>query len=214
MYYLALKMDIVASRRVPHRQHLQERLFQATTAVNGKYRAELASLLTVTHGDEVQGMLPASQARMSLPICEELIDLLRPYDVRFGLGFGTLATEVQEHAIGMDGETWHRAQAALERAKKERKTFVIRGLPGDADTQITAIVDLLLSLRLRWSEQQREAARWLLELGTQKAAAERLNISPAAVSKRLSGCLWTQYEALRSVAMECVDQIVGEQAHR
>ena len=200
MTYVAIKMDIVHSRRVRARAALQERLLQAVEAVNRHFTGILAADATVTHGDEVQAMVLGKKAPSSITLCEHLIDQMVPPEVRFGLGLGGLSTRTQPVAAGMDGPAWHRAQQAMAGAQRGRKRFVFQGDGRPDDTELTAIVDFLLSHRMQWTTHQREAVQLLQDLGSQQAVAQRLQVSEAAVSKRLSACMWRKYEALRTVA--------------
>lgn len=210
MQYIAVKIDVVRSRGVANRQKLQDNIFAAVATVNERYVDKLASQFAVTHGDEVQGMLTATHVDACLPICEHFVDGLQPQSVRIGMGLGSLATKVQPIAIGMDGDAWHRAQSAIERARRTRAAFSFEGPDESMDEDvnaedinakdINAIVNFLLSHRLGWTDNQREAVLLLNALGSQQAVASRLQISKAAVSQRLSGCLWDKYEALRETA--------------
>lgn len=208
MHYIALKIDVVRSRQVADRQRLQDVIFTAVSAANKRWTDRVAAQFTVTHGDEVQGMLTVADATACLPMCEHFVDVLQPQNVRIGVGIGPLATKVQSLAIGMDGEAWHRAQKAIDEARKKRAVFVLDGPsptlrfdslpPSVAD--LNAMIDFLLSHRLQWTDNQREAVHLLHRLGSRQAVAARLKISTAAVSQRLSACMWDKYVALREAS--------------
>ncbi|NLN27499.1 MAG: hypothetical protein GX161_04710 [Firmicutes bacterium] len=211
MPYVAVKIDVVRSRKVRNRQELQDLLFRAVDAANDRFRKAIAARFTVTHGDEIQGLLHPSASDHLVPLCEHFVDAVAPQRIRFGVGVGGLATELQPLAIGMDGEAWYRANEAVERARRQRKAFVLEAGPQrhELTRQVTAVVDFLLTHRALWSENQREAVQLLEKLGTQQRVAEQLGISTAAVSKRLAACLWDQYAALRDVAVAWVMRAVG-----
>src|SRR5690606_13751187 len=125
--------------------------------------------LTVTHGDEVQGLLNARDIEACLPLCELFIDGLQPQRVRIGAGVGRLATKLQPTAVGMDGEAWYRAQSAIERARRTRAVFVLEGPNQVLEEDINAVVNFLLSHRSNWTDSQREAVRLLQSLGSRQA---------------------------------------------
>lgn len=207
MIYIAVKIDVVRSRRVTDRQQLQDAIFGAVEQANTDYADKLASRFAVTHGDEVQGLLPAVNSTACLTVCEQFIDRLQPESVRIGLGVGSLATKVQPSAIGMDGEAWHRAQRAIEHARRRRSTFVLDGPDSrhpvadqESVADLNAVIDYLLSHRMHWTDNQREAVNLLHSLGSRQAVSEHLGISAAAISQRLSGCMWDKYERLRQTA--------------
>lgn len=72
MPYLAVKLDVVRSRRVRRRSALQDALFSLCDRVNRLYANVITSAFTVTHGDEIQGMLPAREVAVCLAACEAL----------------------------------------------------------------------------------------------------------------------------------------------
>lgn len=209
MYYVAFKFDVVRSRSVRNRQQLQDRIFALVSEANVQFEGELASLLTVTHGDEVQGLLAAEHIQACLPLCEHFIDGLQPQRVRIGAGVGPLATKLQPTAVGMDGEAWYRAQSAIERARRTRAAFVLEGPNRALEDDINAVLNFLWSHRSNWTANQREAVRLLHALGSQQAVASYLGISKAAVSKRLAGCMWDKYHALRQTAQKMLQHYVS-----
>lgn len=221
MNYIAIKIDVVRSRRVSDRQQLQDAIFSAVERANDDYADKLASRFAVTHGDEVQGLLPVASSTACLTLCEQFIDALQPESIRIGLGVGRLATKVQPSAIGMDGAAWHRAQHAIEHARRRRSTFFLEGpdiplatvdrrsvegatagrsVDDRVVNDLNAIIDYLFSHRLQWTDNQRQAVNLLHTLGSRQAVSEHLRISAAAVSQRLSGCMWDKYERLRQTA--------------
>lgn len=209
MQFIAIKIDVVRSRRVANRQQLQDTIFQAVSTANERYVSNLASQFAVTHGDEIQGMIAANQADVCLILCEHFIDQLHPQKIRIGVGLGPLATKLQPTAIGMDGQAWHRAQSAIQRARGTRATFVLHGSDASTDQDLNAIIDYLLSHRLEWTANQRQAVQLVQELGSQQTVASQLGISTAAVSKRLTGCMWDKYRALHETAQRMLQRYVA-----
>lgn len=125
-------------------------------------------------------------------------------------GLGPLATRVQRVAIGMDGLAWHRAATAMGQARRTRSVFILSGPDASRDQDITSMIDFLFSLRMRWTESQREAIRLLQNSGIQRDVAEHLGIRPASVSNRLSGAMWRQDQALRVTAQRQLNQYASE----
>src|SRR5690625_5177224 len=187
-------------------------MFAAVEAANERFADKLASRWTITHGDEVQGMLATADADACLPLCEHFIDALQPQSVRIGAGLGKLATKLQPTAIGMDGEAWHRAQAAIEQARRTRATFFLKGPDETVEKDINAMFDYLLSHRLSWTDLQREAVLLLQTLSSQQAVARQITRGEAAVSTRLSGCMWSKYRALHGAAQRQLGRYITAEA--
>ena len=192
MPYVAVKLDVVRSRRVPDRQHLQDRLLAAVEVLNARFPGVIAARFVVTHGDEVQGLL-ASPCPELVTILEGFYDALHPHRVRAGIGLGELHTRLQPTAIGMDGPAWHAATDAIDTAARERKFVQFRGFGETQDALYTALLNLLLWQRQRWSPQQRQIIARLGNGTTQAEIARELGVTAAAVSERLQAAGWKHY---------------------
>lgn len=191
--YLALKIDVVSSRRAADRAKLQEQLFRAAETCNARFEDEVAARFLVTHGDEVQGMLHDEGASDLLPIIEAWMDALRPHRLRFGVGYGTINTPMQELAIGMDGDAWHRAKEAVDRADRERRQLHVIGYGDELDAALNALGNLLLILRSGWTDRQLQAVDHAQRAPTQSDAAKQMGVAPATFSRHLSSARWPEY---------------------
>lgn len=199
--YIALIGDLVASRELKPdaRGRLQARLGQHFAAVRAQARAGFAAWPLVTIGDEFQALFPADGAgcRALLTLIPELLDLANPTAVRFGLGLGTLSTELREEALGMDGPCFHRARAALERARALDLPCQLDTERGDAILWST-LASYVLRQRMGWTPAQAEAIALFEGERSWKQVAEELSITPSAVSLRQKAAGWSLYERARS----------------
>lgn len=191
--YIAIKLDVVRSRRAKDRPALQARLFETAQQTNNRWRKALASRFIITHGDEAQGMLLWEGRAALLGCIEDWVDGLLPHKLRFGIGVGRLDTPVRADAIGMDGEAWHRASDAVRTARSQRKHFAMIGTTADADRALTALANLLLTIRYEWTEKQTEAIRHVARARTQAEAARKMGIAAATLSRHLSAAKWDVY---------------------
>lgn len=181
--YCAIIGDINKSRSLPQRAKVQKQFQRAIELINKEYKADIASKFVLTLGDEFQGLLlsPAESYR----IVRRFQDEMGGVPFAFGIGLGTLATPVNpKEALGMDGECFHRARAALKEAKSGH-----RGVMYDFDSPtasfINALVGLMEVLWGRLTPRQKRIAQ-LSQSYNQKHIAERLKISPQAISKAYS----------------------------
>ncbi len=206
--FIAIKFDIVHSRKIKNRSLVQEKLFNAVSTVNSQFADAIRSEFVVTHGDEVQGLLGVFGASKIIYIIERFIDALRPDEVRFGVGFGALATRLQPYAIGMDGRVWHQAKAAIETAATKHAPIQFSGFGKMDDDIINALANMLLFIRSRWTKEQLDVVALLETNKTQVAIAKQLGVSEAAISKRLSAAGWHYYrdgrEALGLLLQESI----------
>lgn len=196
--YIGMKIDVVRSRKVRQRRELQERLLASVACANEKFSAVIAAKFVVTHGDEIQGLLVALDSQLQfVTALEHFHDALCPHRIRFGIGLGTVETPIHEFAIGTDGPVWHRAKAAIEEAARTRVGIAFHGFGFVDDPALSSLANLLLWLRTRRSNEQKEVVSMLEAGQTQADVARALNVSPAAVSKRLDAAGWRHYRQAR-----------------
>ncbi|RMF61364.1 MAG: hypothetical protein D6743_13660 [Calditrichaeota bacterium] len=162
----------------------------------------MAALFLITAGDETQGLL--SRPHAFYQILRRIQIELVPYEIVFGVGYGTLTTEIGTHAVGADGPAFHRARDALEQAKAERKAYgksllrEVRLHSGDAlrDTVLNAMFLALSVLKSGWSEKQRRILN-RLELGaTPKAIAAQLQVPLSNISRTVDSAHFREFEIL------------------
>jgi len=134
-----------------------------------------------TAGDELQAMSDDAAAAL-----DTALHLLRSPHWRVGLGIGTVRLPLPASIREAAGPAFVAARAGIERAARRPTRWAATGADGAAvrGEQLGALVDLLLVHRARWS-----ALGWqlhdLLEAGLSQAdAAERLGVTPQAMSKR------------------------------
>jgi hypothetical protein len=194
MLYAAAKFDMIGSRKLHKRDDVQRHFLLVTDEINSKFSDYLAADFVVTHGDEAQVLLEASDAKWVFRIFEYLSVSMGEVDLRCGIGIGTLNTELQERSIGMDGEAWQHAKTAIETAKRKRQIIGFSGFGQDLQSHLTALANLLCYLQVRWTNEQVETIRLLSQGYAQREIALLLGISDAAVSKRLKAAGWQHYD--------------------
>ncbi len=191
--YCAIIGDIRHSRQLPRRGAVQKRFAGSIEKINREFRKDIASSFLITLGDEFQGLLvsPAESYRL----VRRFQELMDPVAFSFGVGVGTLSTPLEKQAVGMDGEAFHRARAALEKAKKSRRQLLCSFDSPTLDL-VNALIGLLDDRWHRLTDRQKQIRRLLGELPGQKEVGRRLRISQPAVS-RVASSLRTMSEAER-----------------
>lgn len=193
MLYVAAKFDMIGSRKLQKRDDVQKHFLLMAEEINTKFRDYLAAEFVVTHGDEAQVLLGATNAKWVFRIFEFLSVSMGEVDLRCGVGLGTLSTDLQQKSIGMDGEAWQHAKIAIETAKKKRQIIGFSGYDAELQSHLTALANLLCYLHVRWTKEQIEAIRLVSQGHTQREIAPILGVSEAAVSKRLTAAGWQHY---------------------
>lgn len=191
--YWAVIGDIVRSRALKDRAAWQRRLEDVLAEADRRFAAGLAAGWTLTLGDEFQALYRAPQA---IPHAVEWLQgALQPARLRFGIGVGTLATELKPRAVGMDGPVFHAARMALDHARRRGKSVTAAEPRGIMD-RATDIWDLALKVAARRTAMQRRVIDSYRELRNQYRTATALGRTQGTVSQHLARALYFETEAV------------------
>lgn len=186
--YCVLIGDISKSRELRDRAAIQERFKAAIEEINQRFTDSIVSKFLITIGDEFQGVL--NDVAKSYDVIVAIRELLYPVEFVFGVGVGTITTEIAPEAIGMDGPAFHNARAALEEGKEEGYEVRYRGLGESLDYLINATLVLIEALKRRWTERQFKVITIYRQTGSQAEAARRLKVSGSTISQILAAASW------------------------
>ncbi len=184
--FVALTCDLVDSKEQPDRAELQLRLEAALRDANAAFAGELAVPLSITLGDEWQGLLRSVEAALRLDFA--LRRALHPVRLRSGLGAGALTSELRERTALMDGPCFHRSRAALQQAGRRRGAASVldSGRPA-LDAWVNAGEALLHAVMEGWTARQFECVMAFLDHGSEPAAARALGIAQPTLHKSVAG---------------------------
>lgn len=172
-------MFVITADQVNSREH-PDAVEETITALSSALGDRLTLPPDRSAGDEVQLLTEDGSTAL-----DAILRLTRTRGWSVGLGIGgvrrPLATSIREST----GEAFVAARAAVERAKNKATRFALErdgGGEGAKDTE--ALIDLLLLLRGRRSEEGWQLYDLRMRAMTQAEAAKRLGISPQAASDR------------------------------
>jgi hypothetical protein len=179
--YGALIGDVVQSRASPDRGNLQRRVLQEIEKLSASLEDALPLPLGLTSGDEIQGLFrePAEAVTVAVALTEAIL----PERWVFGLGYGTLSTDLYDNVARIDGPCFHRAREALRRTRAGGWLTAL-GFGEPEDRAVSSLFTLMDAVRGRWTEKQLgyvRAARWW----PQKDVARDFGVSPSTVSESL-----------------------------
>jgi hypothetical protein len=180
-----LTSDLIESKLQPDRGHTQERLETALGSANEEFRADLVVPLSITLGDEWQGL--ALSAAAAYRIDFRLRRSLHPLRVRSGVGLGGVTTPQRERTALMDGPCFHRSRKALVMAKKRRGpgTLLASGQP-ELDEFVNALELLLHDVIEDWTARQYDSVMAFLDRGSETAAAQALGVAQPTLHKSVA----------------------------
>ncbi|PUA79034.1 SatD family protein [Nocardioides currus] len=191
--------DLIGSRVSADRRALHARFQQAIDDVNERFAPPTPARITV--GDEYQAVFASLGDALAASLLVRIA--LRPDgDIRHGLGRGEVQVLDASPRVE-DGPGWWAARAGIERveaaegraASRTLRTAYVAGPAGEDEagtgpgTDTEALVNATLLLRdelvTGLSDRSLSVLRGLLDDETQRDLAERLGISPSAVSQRV-----------------------------
>lgn len=206
MHYFAIIGDLVRSRKMADRAAVQVRFRRAVEEVNVIVGEHLAVPLKVTAGDEVQAVTDHPETLVDVMVA--LSDALVPEGLAWGWGYGEITTDLADDVSFLDGPCLHRAREAVEAAKKGSSWLEISGIPEPSGQVLSALMNLIGSIRSGWTERQAEvvrASRGRLQIET----AERLGVDPSTVSRTLSAAHASRVFAGEDAARALLRSLAG-----
>lgn len=160
MKAFALIGDMIDSRKIKNRQEIQDELNSQLTLLNQKFNQKIISSLTITLGDEFQGLFNDSE---SLFLCIDIISTyFNPLGVqfRFGIGYGDMKTKYNSYdSLGADGEPYWNAREAINEissTKNANRIFEQLNFQSYETEIINSLLKLQGSLRNQWTATQNE----------------------------------------------------------
>jgi hypothetical protein len=170
----------------------------AVTRLNKDYHPALVLPVDRNAGDEIQAMLDDPAAALAL-----ILELTRSEQWSVGCGIGEVRSPLPANTREAAGPSFVAARQAVDRAKRSPTRFALRVDASQAigETDIAPILDLLLFIRSRRTDEGWELYDLLSAGLTQSEAADRLGISPQAASQRArAGGIRTELTAHSAVA--------------
>lgn len=200
-----LMADMVGSSRSKQPAAVMARFKELVAAVNSDPAIKVRSPLTITLGDEFQGVLgtPADGVRAILALEERIRQGAPAFTLRYVLHQGRIDTPlVTERAHGMlgPGLTWAReALEALKDSRDERFRFALR----DAvmSDRLNASFFLYQELVDAWKERDHELVAAFLRNDNYRAVAEVLGRDPSLMWRRRRSLRMPAYTALRRLVL-------------
>lgn len=183
MSYFAIIGDLVRSRKMADRAAVQVRFRKAVDDLNRAAAPHLTVPLKLTAGDEVQTITDHPETLVEIMV--SLSDALVPESFAWGWGYGELTTDLVDDVSLLDGPCLHKAREAVESAKKDSSWLAISGFTEPSAQVLTALMNLIGSIRSGWTERQAEVVR-TSRGRLQVEVAEVLGVSPSTVSRALS----------------------------
>ncbi|HEV7382810.1 MAG TPA: SatD family protein [Dyadobacter sp.] len=197
-----LMADIVASRSKDQKQ-LMRYLKEATKTINTRYAHLLNSPLTITLGDEFQGIVTSASAALQIIIGldEDIFLKNRGFQLRYVLFEGPIDTPINDKiAHGMLGEGLTNARKALQEAKLTRNRYHIYLRNQELSNAVNSSFVVYQGILDAWNiPRDHELIAEFLEAEDYKIVAEKLGKTRSQIWKREKSLKINQYIAIKDI---------------
>jgi hypothetical protein len=198
--YWILMGDIVGSRK--KEGAILMKVFDTLISfLNTNYKNQLLSPLTITLGDEFQGVVKNRKAGEEMIIAAEewLLNKTENIKIRFLLHYGKIETPINpEIAYGMLGKGLSDARDGLNAMKKEKDRFKVFGIQ-DSDN-INDHFILFQSIIDGWSVADRKLVADFLKEGDYKKVAE--------MNKKDASLMWKRERSLKIREYKIIKELI------
>tara|TARA_Y100001972_G_scaffold128821_1_gene191972 strand:+ start:5348 stop:5971 length:624 start_codon:yes stop_codon:yes gene_type:complete len=204
MYYI-LMADIVDSSEYSSGP-LMDEFKQLVKKVNKEFDDGIKSPLTITLGDEFQGIMKdlSSAVDIIFRLEELIVERASGFKMRYVLLYGEVETPIEErHAHGMLGKGLTEARNRLTELKKSFNRFEMAGLP-IAD-QLNKLFVLFQHFVDSWHEKDRQVVDAFLKYGDYKMVAKKLKKDPSTMWRRERSLAISEYLVCKELIKETVN---------
>jgi hypothetical protein len=180
---------------------LQKNFAQLIRMVNESFHEILASPMTITLGDEFQGVVKSAEdvATILIALEEYKWSLEIPILIRYSATLGDIDTEINPViAYGMLGSGLSEAREALALMKTEEDRFVFNG-DFPKKRQMALSLNLLLELQEQWKWKDREIIKGYFKYKDYKKVAEELEKDVSLMWRRFKSLDFTSYQKRRKL---------------
>lgn len=200
--YIILMADIVDSRKNDQKE-LMNNFKKLTSEVNLKNKNILLSPMTITLGDEFQGIIKSLVSAIELIffIEETIIQQHVGFKLRYVLFEGAIDTPINEAiAHGMLGEGLTKAREALEGNKNTNCRYYFNLKNTKASKALTQSMFLYQSIIDDWNvSKDYHLITKFIELKDYKKVAENLGKSRSQIWKREKSLKIEEYFSIKSI---------------
>ena len=174
---------------------LQREFASLIRRVNEDYPSSFESPLTITLGDEFQGVVRSSKeaAEVVIALEEYRWDLEIEIVIRYSLGLGEITTPINPNiAYGMLGPGLSEVREALVEMKQEEDRMMISG-KFETKTQLALSMNIFLEKQEEWKWRDREIISGYFKYRDYKKVAEVMGKDVSLIWRRFKSLEFDSY---------------------
>lgn len=159
---------------------------------NSNFSNEILSPLTITLGDEFQGVMRSLKGSLETIFFleEEIVKSNSIFDLRYVLNYGAIETDLNpERSYEMLGPGLSHARQLLEEIKGDHRKILVNGLGEKKDRELNLVFELYQTLKETWPQKDIREIGKFIELKDYKQVAK-------AMGKDVSSA-WRKEKTLR-----------------
>ncbi|MDT0607544.1 SatD family protein [Croceitalea rosinachiae] len=201
--YNIIMADIISSRQINKKDDFMRQFKELTHLVNDEFKNQILSPLTITLGDEFQGIVkgPKSLFELLFFLEESIIANQYPFKLRYSLVYGEIDTKINEEiAYEMYGPGLTMAREALKTLKETGDNYFIH-LNSTKDVQLSLCMKLYQSIKSDWKNSDYKIISAFLENDDYK------NLKKMGLYKTRSGP-WKKRKTLRIEEYNIIKNII------
>ena len=218
--FVAVIGDIVSSKKIQNRSHVQEKFKIILNNINETYKDDIASNFMITLGDEFQGLL--NEGKNAIKIVSDIEIKMMPQKLRFGIGIGGITTTINpDYPLGADGPAYYNARNMIEELKKKENQYKenFSNIMISIDPKVTKhpndfmLLNSLLSLcslvKSQWTLRQIEIINsYLNNDENQYKTADKLEVVQSTVNRSLIKSNFYSYKkAIESISLYLSEEV-------
>jgi hypothetical protein len=203
MKHFVLMADIKDSRLNKSRLLLKN-FKELTLRLNQENRKNLLSPLTITLGDEFQGIVNSLYNCIQIMMMSEELILKEKYKfkLRYVINYGNIDTRVNKAiAYGMLGSGLTEAREKLNMVKKSESRFLIEMHNDSQNKLFNDMFFIYQSLVDDWKVKDLEIINAFIEQKDYKKVSEIVNLDPSSAWRRERSLRIKEYFAIKNVIL-------------
>jgi hypothetical protein len=200
--YFILMADIIKSRLYPA-ETTALGFAEIVQAINEKFEETIYSPLTITLGDEFQGVANSAKSGIEIIIAleEMMIKKGSQFKLRYVFLKGIIETPINKKiAYGMLGKGLSDAREILTLQKKTTKRFYIKDV--GPDNLLNKLLILFQSIIDDWSIKDYKLIYELLLNDDYKTVAKKMGKTASLIWKRKKSLKIVEYQTIKSLLLE------------
>lgn len=196
--------DVLNSRE-KNQKNLIEDFRNCTTYINNKYKKNILSPLTITLGDEFQGVIKnlSNSIKIIVELEEFIIKNNFPMKLRYVLYFGEIETEINSNiAYEMLGNGLTDSRRIINNMKEKDSRFYIDTKEESKNSILNNGFNIFQNIVDKWKiEKDYEIIDSLIEFKDYKIVSEKLNKNRSLVWKREKNLNISSYTSAKEILL-------------